>query len=75
MDVEDFPGKHFAMSGQYQFMEHSEAEFISVFNSLPQGKNKSRQNAPFALTSNSLSNYKPSKNVMKHRILICNIQK
>lgn len=30
MDVEDFCGKHFAMSGQYQFTEHSEVKFLSI---------------------------------------------
>lgn len=30
MDVEDFRGKHFAMSGQYQLMERSEAKFMSI---------------------------------------------
>lgn len=30
MDVEDFRGKHFAISGQCQLMEHSEAKFMSI---------------------------------------------
>lgn len=30
MDVEHFCGKHFAMSGQYQLMEHSEVKFMSI---------------------------------------------
>jgi hypothetical protein len=37
MDVEDFPGKHFAMSGQYQLMEHSQAEFMSIFQQSASG--------------------------------------
>lgn len=30
INVVDFCGKHFAMSGQYQLMEHSEEKFMSI---------------------------------------------
>lgn len=30
IDVEDFCGKQFAMSGQYQLIELSEAKFLSI---------------------------------------------
>lgn len=30
INVVDFCGKHFVMSGQYQLMEHSEEKFMSI---------------------------------------------
>lgn len=42
MDVEGFCGKHYAMSRQYQLMEHSEEKFMSICQLVAWGK-KCRQ--------------------------------
>lgn len=52
IDVEDFCGKQFAMSGQYQLIELSEAKFLSIFH-LPVDVDAKRVNVLRSLSSDT----------------------